>query len=194
MANIQLTGVGAFIIPSGLNQEKFLAIQEKQDKRQSNRLKGMLTLPMETGESGETVYETLERLFKEEVKINGYYKTVAKLGVYEINYGVVLTAFLVEVDPDVQVSVGTFTEEVNNLQWVQMQNVLTTSAHDLSYRPGVWEVVKSYNDFNRNHELYQPQVFNYNDIRHKISPEVFNLIEQGVTRSEALSRYGLQMQ
>lgn len=170
----RLSGVGALIVESGNQIRSFLVIQELRSNQRTNKLAGMLSLPMETMEEGENYVQSLRRLFKEEVVIGSCNEEEGReLCICELLPGVVLHAFLFESTKEDLIQPGSFIDEVSNVDWIRLEEVMNTSENSLRFRPGVYEVVKSYFDLQNDPAKFKPPVFRAHELKHHIPSELF---------------------
>ncbi len=194
MLQEQVAGVGAFIVVPSIPELGFLTIEEQSSKRLTNKLKGMRSLPMETIEIGENHQQALERLFREEVRIpvisHPDNLTRLKLSTCELTEGVILHAYLIELAPTLHPfgEIGSHKDEVGNVDWTNTMDVLMAKG-SLRFRPGVFEVVSSYIGYRARPETFTP--FVYTRLRDQVPMGIFDLMEQGISQTEALSRFGL---
>lgn len=185
-----ISGVGVLIVGRNDLEKGFLTIKELNTSRKKNKLRGMVSLPMETKEIGESNDQTLERLFIEEVAIGVYMpEKRTKLCICELLPGVVLHAYLFEIDRRSSISLGSFMDEVSSLGWTNFGEIINASKGSLRFRPGVYEVVSSYFTFLKDREKFQPQIYRSNELMHQIPEEAFELAERIVSPSEALSQF-----
>lgn len=172
----QLSGVGALIVESGNQDRSFLVIQELRSNQRTNKLAGMLSLPMETMEEGENYVQSLRRLFKEEVVVDSYSEEKGiELCICELLPGVVLHAFLFETTKEGLIQVGSFVDEVSNVDWIKLEEAMNTPENSLRFRPGVYEVVKSYFDLQNDPVKFRPPVFRAHELKHHIPVELFKI-------------------
>lgn len=188
----RITGVMALVvIPEDLDAG-FLSITEQRFKRASNRIKGARSMPMETSDPGENDNQTLARLFQEEIKIVSSSINIGQepLSLIEIAPSTVGNAYLVEVASDVKAITGSDTGDVDNIVWTKFDEVLSTPAGSLVFRPGVFEIVDSYFQYLRKSDHSQPPFIPYSQIMHPVPTELFDLLDQGINESIVLSRFG----
>lgn len=167
-------GVGALIVtPEGY----FLSIEEGSTKRETAKIKGMRSLPMETVEPGETREQALIRaLTDEEVKVGISLNLEARrlLCRIQLTPGVWLYAYLIEAPEQFPVQKGNAPDALNP-GWNHINQVLNSIPTDRNFRPGVREVIKSYLEYLRGN-TYQPQIFFF--CEDEIPQEVFDRVER----------------
>lgn len=163
----ELSGVGAFIVtPDGL----FWTVVEKNTRRKTNKMAGMVSTPMETIEQGESHAQAFTRLFSEEVvtDIISDPKPDIKLCQVQLSRGVWLHVYLVNVDNPFTPT--TNWSDVSNSDWQNINHVHLPS-NNVRFRPGVKEIIESYKDYLIEGHEFQPIVhFSCQD---KISEEEF---------------------
>lgn len=190
----RVSGVGVLIIPDKNPPERFLTLVELHTKRSTNKLRGMQSFPMETIEDGEDHQQALIRLFEEEVRLDGLLSpqnlTQIKLCRAELTPGVVLHTYLIELDKEPKIKLGTASGEVIDPRWTPLNEVVTTP-NSLKFRPGVFEAIRAYRAYQTSPEAFEPATFRYIELRDNVPKEIFDLIGQGLTETEAVYQYNL---
>lgn len=189
----KVTGVGALIVCPGWMDRGFLTIKELNSKRSTNKLAGMRSLPMETVEAGETHNLALKRMFFEETIPNpwlGGLLDTTLLCKAQLSPGVVLYSYLVEAPWQTTFSLGSDTQDVTDPHWMPRSRVLFPENNNhFAFRPGVFETIMSYNHRLRDPQNFEPQTFI--NLKNAVPDRVFDLMDQGVSQTEALSQLGL---
>lgn len=188
-----------------INTNLYLGIQEKTWKRETNKLAGMWSPAFETVEPGESHLEALKRCIGgksgqplgEEIGLKRGVLTLAKdvdtalLCKVQLSPGVWLYVYPVVASKDLVVGRGSKGNEVESPAWMSADLILESlfKPKQFSFRPGVLEIVKSFKDWRSNIFTYQPRIFEspVNSVPYR----VFDLLESGISQSEALSRLGL---
>lgn len=187
----RVTGVGALVVSPN---DQFLCITELRPKRLTGKLAGMKSLPMETVEGGESHQEALIRLFQEEVKIgvdNSLDKPL-KLCTGQLTPGVWLHAYLFDVNSELVIQSGSELNEIGEVSWMSIEDVLKSEVGNLRFRPGVREVLLSFREYRKNPANFQPKA--YHTMIDRVPEEIFDLIDSGLSQREALSRLGYYLQ
>lgn len=197
----RVAGVGALVIRGDGWQDVlsrcFLTVRELCDKRASNKLAGMLSIPMETVEPGEDLTSALGRMFEEEVVIDGLDRDALesriKLCKCELRPGVALHTFLITPQRKIRIQIGSHPEEVNGASWTMISDVVSSYVRPYEFRPGVYESIQSYIRFLNDPNRFETQFFAYDELRCTVPEGIFDLIDSGFTQKEALSRLGLRL-
>lgn len=190
----RVAGVGALIVVPEDPGRGFLTLRELTSKRSTHKVAGMLTLPMETVKPGEEYAQTFERLTREEIQIKNFRydpRAVTRLCLCELRSGVILHASVLEVSPDVDVIIGSESQEVADLGWTRFEDVLNAPVGDLGIRPGTRKVIQAHLSYKINPAGYTPQVYRYGDLQDYIPDKLFDMIESGISLEEALFRLKL---
>lgn len=184
MSNAEVKmGVGALIISP--DHQHFLTIKELETSRRTNKLKGMRSIPMESTEPKETLDQTLDRLFKEEVDI--WPRSLrGELCRCELARGVVARIYLYEISPDTKISGGSHSTEVTDVGWTSIEDAFFAPFG--LFRPGVYEALQSYLQIDAS-EKYNPHFYRYDELWNNIPRYLFDIAE-GATQKRGLSRYG----
>ncbi|EKD90799.1 MAG: hypothetical protein ACD_30C00090G0020 [uncultured bacterium] len=192
----RIAGVGALIVCPEWMDRGFLSIEELRAKRSTNKLAGMRSIPMETVEGEETHNQALQRMFREETipSMNlGSSLDRTLLCSAQLSPGVVLYSYLIEVPWIIKFSSGADTQDVIEPRWIPRTSVLYPDPVNLfAFRPGVYETLVSYNRRLDNPQNFIPETFV--NLKNLVSTEVFDLMDQGLSQTEALSRLGLVQQ
>lgn len=196
-----ISGVGALIVTQDQPDRGFVSVVEQYSKRSSNKLVGMRTLPMETIKLGETHQQVLERLLYrpqggEELILDNVYNpdnlTEIKLGKYELTPGVVLHSYLLEVPFEIDLRIGTEVEEVGEIQWTKIEDVLNTPAENFRFRPAVYEVLKDYLRYLQDPHSYVVGEYCFNELKNRVPTYIFDLIDNGFILAEDVFRFVVQ--
>lgn len=190
------TGVCPFITIPEDQERGFLAIKEARWKRSSRKLAGMIAPPFETLNQDESHKDGLIRSFqKEELTVlEGEVQipdnlTSAKFCIVQLSPGVVLHVYSLFASADIILGQGSEDDVLDPPFWVPFSEVLESETRDpLRFRPGVLEIVKSYLDFKKS-KLLEPTIFLKTAF--SVPGAVYDLLETGLSQTEALSRLHL---
>lgn len=172
---IEITsGVGAFIVtPDGY----FLTIEEGETKRQTGKIKGMRSLPMETVEPGETFQEALVRAINDEEvqapELNNFV-TEQKLCQIQNTPGVWLHVYLIRVPTPFALQEGNAPDALHP-KWMHIHEVLSSKTEERAFRPGTREVIVSYIDLITNGSTHSPQI--YFRCQDEVPQKIFDALE-----------------
>ena len=191
----EITGLGILVVVPQDPNRGFLSLQELTNKRSTHKVAGSRTLPMETTEAGETSLQTLNRLTTEEIQLKGFTYDPQKvlnhrLCTCELRPGVLVPTYLLPVPPDVDVKIGSESQEVADIRWMTFKEVVKAPRNDLGLRPGTREAVQAYLDYLRNPTGFRPKVYRYADIADHIPDAIFREIENGTSLVGSLYRLG----
>ncbi|MBI2011211.1 NUDIX domain-containing protein [Candidatus Daviesbacteria bacterium] len=193
----RVAGVGAFVVDPA-RPGQFAAVREREDKRATAKLRGMWAIPCETVEPGESHQSAAERIFREELQVKGLKDpddlASIRLGACELSPGIVLHAYLIETAPGARLSLGSHSHEVDSPRWARIDEVLNLPLGNLSFRPGVFEVVTGYLAFKSSNSHFIPGVYRHYEVRNQIPQEVFDQLEVDARRIPVLSPIGVHLQ
>ncbi len=182
------------------DHQKVLVVRELTAKRQTGKLAGMWGLGYETVEPGEDHRAAINRFFLEEVKIVDGTVFIpdnleeSKLCVIRISPPEIaawLHVYACPVSEDLIVSNGSFQQEVQFPLWMDVDRILRAESNSnrILFRAGTYEIVKSFLAKLNLGKNFVPQEY-FDPIN--IPPvEIYNLMEQGLSQSEALCRLGI---
>lgn len=187
-------GVGALIIDP--ETFRFLCITELHVKRGTNKLAGQISIPMESVEpTDRDRRRAWKKLFTEEIKpVNFDPREINQmfLGQFELvpNIFVHCRAFIVP--HDAQIVSGTKKAEVTDMQWHNSDEILRQPQGSIRFRLGVREIIKTfYIDFQQKLADFKPVICSYGSLLNNIPVQIFELMEEGLSQSEALSQLGI---
>jgi hypothetical protein len=185
-------GVAALIVNPQSNT--VLTIEERNTKRATNKIAGMRSIPMETRESNEPLRVTRRRLFIEEVRIQDldYIRPAKTIGVFELSPGTGVYFYAYEIAGNPQILNGEDLNDVQNIGWTQIEDLINEPVGNLRFRPGNREGLIKYLDYKINPRYFRPEIIRFNQLLDSIPSNVFDLIENGLSVEEALSQLGLR--
>lgn len=178
-------GVGALVVIPEYLEAGFVAVEEMQSKRETRKLEGMLSLPMETLEPGESDQQALLRLLTEEVRIVSV-KDSIYLGVYAFSENVMLNGYVVTTTPDAVISEGDDNQEVSLVGFIRFEEVLNSPKGSYRFRPGVKEVVSDYLQYLSNPNSFTPRRVLSHQLYEQVPDVIFDWLDNGVSLEEAL--------
>lgn len=181
-------GVGAFMVCGN----EFLGIQEGRPKRKTGKLRGMWSLPMETVKDGEAHSDALIRLWQEEITPgpeNNHIKLEDKLCVVQFTPGVWLHSYVFESTSCFPAALGSSAGEILGVRWISLSEVLNDPIGSLRFRPGVYETVLSYSEYQS--KMGDWSALRFPQTRVQVPSKVYDLIESGISQNEVLLHFGL---
>lgn len=192
----KVAGVGALVVCPDWLDRGFLTVKELRTKRSTNKLAGMRSIPMETVEEGETHNQALQRMLCEEITPSIYLGSNLDnilLCRSQLSPGIFLYSYLLEVPWPISFRLGTDTLDVTDPMWIPRTSVLYPDpVNSFAFRPGVYETLTSFS-----RRLDNPQKFEaatFVNLKNLVPTEAFDLMDQGFSQTEALSRLGLVQQ
>lgn len=191
----KVAGVGILIVVPEDRDRGFISLRELRSRRSTHKVAGSRTLPMESTNPGENWVQTLARLTREEIQLQNFTYNPdevmsQKVCTCELRPAVYVSIHLLQLSPEVDVIIGSESQEVSDLRWMPFQEVIEAPKNDLSLRPGSREAVLSYLDYLKNPAGFLPSVYKYTDLIDQVPDVIFDLIEGGVSLKEALFRLG----
>lgn len=187
-------GVGALIIDP--ETFRLLCITELDVNKGTNKLAGQISIPMESVEHVDRDRRRAwKKLFIEEIKPVNFDPRKTNqmfLGQFELVPQIFVHCRVFIMPHDAQIKLGTKKAEVTNMQWYSSDEILRQPRGSLRFRSGVREIVETfYRDFQQNTARFKPVICTYDRLLNNIPTQVFELIECGLTQSEALSQLGI---
>lgn len=187
-------GVGALIIDP--ETFLFLCITELHVNKGTNKLAGQISIPMESVEhTDRDRRRAWNKLFTQEIKPVNFDPRKTNqvfLGQFELVPQIFVHCRVFIIPHDAQILLGSEKAEVTGMQWYSFDEILRQPKGSLRFRLGIREIVKTfYRDFQQNSAEFKPVIYTYDKLRNSIPTQVFELIEGGLSQSEALSRLGI---
>lgn len=187
-----LFGVGVLII----YESELAVVKETRTSKRSVKIEGQQTFPMETVEEfDEDDYATIKRACSEEIAVSdGGVRVIIPLNIIETRPGVQLRNYAVEVSSKDAVRRGSFVDEVSDIEWISLEEVVRFKGK-LRFRPGVYEAVNDYRWMRMSPENYRLKKYNSLELADKIPADVFNwVLDEGLSGIEAVSRWNVLQQ
>lgn len=191
---IDAEAVGALIVASN-NPDLFLGVTHTSYKVISEKLPSQLSILTETKKDGETDEQALSRMLRVEELIVGGVSDRNSIGGIHLATSILETSqgnarletyfFQTSTDAEIQIIDG----EIDRVGWVLKQTVADAPQGVWWIRWPVAAALEDSKAWLNNPESYHPRY----SIKHKfrVPWQVFELMDQGISEREALSRLGL---